>query len=78
MAYFHIETLEKAYEIGKKAGLNYVYVGNMPIPGKENTYCPKCGKVIIERWGYETKNHLKGDKCPYCKCKISGIYNKLS
>ena len=69
-----VETLEKAYETGKKAGLNYVYIGNIPLPGKEDTHCPKCGKKIIERWGFETKNHLKGEICPFCGHRIAGKF----
>ncbi|MBI4999328.1 AmmeMemoRadiSam system radical SAM enzyme, partial [Candidatus Gottesmanbacteria bacterium] len=47
-----IETLEKAYQIGKKAGLNYVYLGNVITETRENTYCPKCENLAIKRVGY--------------------------
>lgn len=50
-----IETLEKAYEIGKEEGLDFVYLGNVFDPKRESTYCPKCGIMIIERSGYEIK-----------------------
>ena len=45
------KTLEKAYEIAKKAGLKYVYLGNVR-SRHESTYCPKCGETVIERNGY--------------------------
>jgi len=50
-----IETLEMAYEIGKKAGLKYVYLGNIITETKENTYCPKCNNLAIRRVGYQTE-----------------------
>lgn len=67
------ETLLKAYEIGKKAGLKYVYTGNIPDENYESTYCPKCGAKLIERWGIEMiENNLKDGKCPQCGEKIAG------
>ena len=69
------ETLLKAYEIGKKEGLNYVYLGNMPNSKYESTYCPKCKKLVIERWGFEILgNYLEKDKCPNCNQKIAGVF----
>jgi len=50
-----IETLEMAYGIGKKAGLKYVYLGNIITETKENTYCPKCNNLAIRRVGYQTE-----------------------
>ncbi|NPA38703.1 MAG: AmmeMemoRadiSam system radical SAM enzyme [Candidatus Nanohaloarchaeota archaeon] len=69
-----IKELEKAIRIGEEAGLNYVYIGNVPGHEKENTYCPCCNKIVIERSGYEVKNHLIKGKCPYCSCKLAGIW----
>ncbi|HPC31273.1 MAG TPA: AmmeMemoRadiSam system radical SAM enzyme [Candidatus Paceibacterota bacterium] len=67
------ETLIKAYQIGKKAGLNYVYTGNIPDENYESTYCPKCGEKLIERWGIEMiQNKLKDGKCFKCGVKIPG------
>jgi len=67
------ETLLKAYEIGKKAGLKYVYTGNIPDENYESTYCPKCGAKLIERWGIGMiKNNLKDGRCPQCGEKIAG------
>ncbi|MGC8651043.1 MAG: AmmeMemoRadiSam system radical SAM enzyme [Minisyncoccia bacterium] len=66
-------TLIRAYKIGKKAGLNYVYTGNIPDENYESTYCPKCGTKIIERWGIEMiQNNLQDGKCPKCGEKIPG------
>jgi len=66
-------TLVKAYQIGKKAGLRYVYTGNIPDENYESTYCPNCGAKIIERLGIEMiKNNLKDGKCPKCGEKIAG------
>ena len=62
-----VETLEKARKIGFDAGLKYVYIGNVPGHKGENTYCPKCEHLLIERVGYETDiKGLKGDKCDNC------------
>jgi pyruvate formate lyase activating enzyme len=47
-----IATLRRAREIGLAAGLRYVYEGNIPGSGGENTYCHKCGAVLIERYGF--------------------------
>jgi pyruvate formate lyase activating enzyme len=68
------DILEKAYKIGKKAGLHYVYVGNISIPELEDTYCPKCKKAIIKRSGYIVHNKLDKDSCPYCGEKIAGRF----
>ncbi|OGI12181.1 AmmeMemoRadiSam system radical SAM enzyme [Candidatus Micrarchaeota archaeon RBG_16_36_9] len=67
-----VEIMEKAYEIAKKEGLKYVYLGNVIDHKLENTYCPKCGKLVIERTilGVQ-KFMLKRDlKCPKCGERI--------
>ncbi len=70
------EILINACEIGKKAGLRYIYTGNIPNSDYESTYCPKCNSLIIERWGMEVlENNLKNEKCPKCNTKIKGIWN---
>ncbi len=69
------EVLKRAYRIGKKAGLKYIYVGNVPASGYENTLCPKCGKVVIERGWYEIGSiDVKEGKCGFCGEKIAGIW----
>lgn len=69
-----VQTLEKAYDIGKKAGLKYIYVGNVVAGDKENTYCPKCHELLINRRGYHIKiaSGFKG----VCKCGevIEGVW----
>lgn len=49
------ETLQAAVAIGRECGLKFVYIGNMATEMGENTYCPKCGKLVIERSGYSTR-----------------------
>lgn len=67
-----LEDIQKAIEIGKKAGLKYVYAGN--ISEYEDTYCPKCGKKIIERNFYYVDNKVVDGRCPFCGEKIAGVW----
>ncbi|MBN1822713.1 MAG: AmmeMemoRadiSam system radical SAM enzyme [Endomicrobiales bacterium] len=70
-----VASLEKAYNIAKNAGINYVYVGNVPGHPGNNTYCPKCKKLIIERKGYFLAQfHVKNGKCEFCGKKIAGVW----
>jgi len=67
------KSLQRAYEIGKQAGLHYVYLGNVPGSKQENTNCYKCGKLLIERVGYHVAaNNIKDSNCPDCGTKIAG------
>jgi pyruvate formate lyase activating enzyme len=69
-----VGSLRKAREIGKRAGLRYVYEGNVPGEGGENTYCYGCGEPVIKRYGLEiTENRLIDGKCPTCKTGMDGI-----
>jgi len=63
-----VKTLLKAREIAKAEGVNYVYVGNVPGEKYEDTICPKCGKTVIERVGYDIISwHLDLENhCEYC------------
>lgn len=61
-----IETLEKAYKIGKETGLKYVYTGNVPGIPSEDTFCPKCGTLAINRTGYLIERFDEKGKCPKC------------
>jgi len=61
-----VETLKMAYEIGKKAGLKYVYTGNVPGLPSEDTFCPKCGALCIDRTNYIIHRHDKAGFCPKC------------
>ncbi len=74
------ETLEKHVAIGRKAGLNYVYIGNVPGHPDESTYCPGCRSVLIKRYGYEILEYNLDDKnrCKGCgyKTPIVGPLSK--
>jgi pyruvate formate lyase activating enzyme len=72
-----IGTLERALEIAREEGINYVYIGNVPGHHGDNTYCPKCGELLIERYGFSiTGWNLKDHRCPSCgeEIKIVGEY----
>lgn len=70
-----IATLEKARQIGFEEGLFYVYIGNIPTPEGENTYCPKCKELLIKREGYiVTNKNLRGGSCGKCNATIYGRF----
>ena len=70
-----VSTLEMARSVALDEGLEYVYIGNLPGHAGENTFCPKCGKKIIQRAGYMViENHIKGGKCGYCGKPIPGVW----
>jgi pyruvate formate lyase activating enzyme len=70
-----VEKLRQAMEIGKKTGLRYVYEGNVPGEGGENTYCPICKNILIERFGYRImKNTMRENACSSCGTAIEGIW----
>lgn len=58
--------IQNAYEAGKQAGLNFIYVGNMPGDQKENTYCPECGELCIRRFAYRIERFDVKGLCPKC------------
>ena len=69
-----VETLERAVEIGKEAGLRYIYVGNVPGSKGESTFCYNCGKMLIERVGYTiVKDATQKGCCSECGTKIAGF-----
>jgi len=68
-----VETLQKAYKIGKEIGLKYVYTGNVPGLDSEDTYCPKCGTLSIKRTGYHIERRDKAGHCPKCGEDLSII-----
>ncbi len=68
-----VEAIHKARDIGKKMGLKYVYTGNLPGDEGENTYCPKCDELVIERLGYSIKRFDKDGKCSKCGEKLDLI-----
>ncbi len=69
--------LMRAYDIGKRAGLRYIYPGNIPggFGDKESTHCPKCGTVVVGRTGFRvTSFALQDGKCPNCATGIPGVW----
>jgi pyruvate formate lyase activating enzyme len=69
------ETLHHAARIGKEAGLKYVYTGNIPGDAGENTFCPSCGRMLIERFGFRINRiDMAGGACPGCKTPLDGIF----
>ena len=70
-----VRTLERALEIGRAEGLNYAYIGNVPGHAAENTVCPKCGEVLVERQGYAVEVcGLWEGRCKACRTKIPGLW----
>ena len=69
-----VAALARARRIGMEEGLAYVYEGNAPEEGGENTSCPACGELLIRRQGfYLAENRIKQGKCPACAAVIDGI-----
>lgn len=70
-----VESLQLAREIGRAAGLKYVYTGNVPGDPGENTSCPACGEMLIERWGFQVqRSRLKDGRCVPCGEIIEGVW----
>jgi pyruvate formate lyase activating enzyme len=67
--------LIRVKEIAEKKGMKYVYIGNIPALNGENTYCPACKQMLVERNGYEVKRNLihKG-LCSFCGEPIAGVW----
>jgi len=73
--YTPIEALHRAREVGKNAGLKYVYIGNVPGEESENTFCPNCGKIIVKRKGFWIeKIDVEKGRCRWCHNKIEGVW----
>jgi len=73
-----VSHLLRAYEIGRRAGLRYIYPGNIPgaFGDKEGTHCPSCGALVIGRSGFRvTSYRLAGGKCPECATPIPGVWD---
>ena len=71
------ETLATAHDIAKKAGLRYVYTGNISDASRQSTYCPRCNRVLIERDGYNLGRYeLDGDRCGHCGAPIAGRFGQ--
>ena len=73
-----VATLLRAADIGKTEGLNFIYAGNLPsrVGNWENTYCPGCGELLIERTGYRIRvARFKNGACQKCSRPIPGVWN---
>jgi pyruvate formate lyase activating enzyme len=70
-----VDTLRRARDIGYEAGLQYVYEGNVPGEGGENTYCHSCRALLIKRYGLDLlANSLRDGHCPECEAQIPGVW----
>ena len=71
-------TLLRAHGIGKAAGLHFVYAGNLPgqVQHTENTYCPHCDALLVERGGFAVRQYtLQEGCCPRCQARIAGFWH---
>jgi len=67
-----LETMERAYGIGRRAGLKFVYAGNLPGHPSESTVCYACGRPVVARRGYTTEvTGLAGHRCRYCGAELN-------
>ena len=70
-----IEALRKGVRMGQEAGLKYIYAGNLPNE-YEDTKCPVCSEVMIERRGHGImKNSILDGHCPRCGARIPGVWS---
>lgn len=70
-----VSSLHRACDIGKEAGLKYVYSGNVPGDDGENTYCSNCDQLLIRRYAYRIiENSLSGHSCLQCGKILEGIF----
>jgi len=68
-------TLDAAWKAAKDKGVKFAYIGNIARHDGNNTYCPKCGKLLIKRAGYDVmENNIAGGGCKFCGQKIPGIW----
>jgi pyruvate formate lyase activating enzyme len=69
-------TLQRCHEIACEEGINYVYLGNVPGLGYEDTFCPECGTRVVRRIGYTVLENIVTDgACPSCRRQIPGIWS---
>lgn len=70
-----VKTLRRARDLGFEVGLKYVYEGNVPGEGGENTYCHSCKELLIKRFGFRIiENKIKDGKCFKCGAEIRGLW----
>jgi len=71
-----VPTLERAKAIADAEGLHYVYIGNVPGHPAQNTYCPKCHRMLVERVGFTASQMLiRNNSCPFCRNPIPGVWH---
>ena len=74
-----IETLLRGYEIAKRVGMKYAYVGNVNDVRHQSTYCGNCGHLLIQRNWYELGSYnLNGDRCNQCQSRLAGHFDSAA
>jgi AmmeMemoRadiSam system radical SAM enzyme len=69
-------TLQTAYDLARKAGIRYVYLGNILSEAHQHTYCPGCGRAVIERDGYQMRSYaIQSGRCRFCQTPLAGRYD---
>ncbi len=72
-----VSVLERCAEIAREEGIRYVYIGNVPGHNREDTYCPFCGRLLIDRDGYDIiENNIENGKCKFCGKEIPGLWRE--
>jgi pyruvate formate lyase activating enzyme len=69
------QLLQRARAIGYEEGLRFVYSGNIPGAGGEDTICPACQTVLVKRFGFQSSNLLANGRCSSCGEMIAGVWN---
>jgi pyruvate formate lyase activating enzyme len=70
-------TIARARDIARSCGVKFVYTGNLSDPAGENTWCPACGGLLLERGGYEIgRRYLNGNRCGWCDDEIPGEFEE--
>ena len=72
-----VETKHRGHarQIALSEGIKFVYIGNVPGMNAENTYCPSCKKLLIDRRGYNIMvNNIVNNKCKFCGENIPGVW----
>jgi pyruvate formate lyase activating enzyme len=70
-----VATLDKARQIALQSGIKYSYIGNVPGSEGNNTYCPKCKRLLVERIGFSIRqNNIVASHCKYCSELIDGVW----
>jgi pyruvate formate lyase activating enzyme len=70
------ETLQRCRKIARETGINFVYVGNVPGESNVSTWCPRCGKIVVRRSGFQVLEvNLRNGACKYCARKIPGVWS---